>query len=237
MSFLDGGGNLYFESVNIGFDYNSTEFFDYFGIYYLGDGGDNEVINLKGTCNNCSGDLKFDYLGGVDPHLSVDRLETDGGEVLFSSDDGIGRVIINENGNHKTIASSIVIGAVANADSLNLKPYLFSEYINYFIGYNPITDLRENISQFLNGGNYPNPFSDQTTVMFDTRRNANVEVNIYNISGQLVKNLVDEHFKPGKYNVIWDATDQSGNKVDNGYYFCRITSGDDVITKKMVLLR
>ena len=236
MNYLNNGGNFYFESVNIGYDYNNTEFFDYLGIEYLDDGSENEVVNLKGGCNNCSEDLKFDYLGGISPHHSVDRLDSDGSELLFSSEDGVGRVYINETDYYKIISSSVVIAAVANADSLNIKSYLFSEYINYFLGYNPITDLKENIQQFISSGNYPNPFNKQTTISFNLEISGPVKIDIYDAHGRHIKQLVNHKYTSGEYKVKWDATDMSGSRVSSGYYYYQVAGGNEVSTGKMILL-
>jgi len=236
MNYLSNGGNLYFESVNVGYDYSTTEFFDLFGINYLDDGGEDEVANLKGGCYNCNENLKYDYAGGVDAHLSVDHLEADSGEMLFSSNEGIGRVFVNEGDNYKVISSSIIAAAMVNGDSLNLKPYLFSEFINYFMGYNPVTVLRENLQQSLSADNYPNPFSEQTTISFNIENPGNVSVDIYNINGQLIKNLVSGKLQPGNHKVMWNTNESRNSGFEHGYYFYKITQSGNTMTGKMVLL-
>ena len=238
INYLNNGGNLYFESINIGYDYSNTAFFEYLGIHYLDDGEDEEVVNLKGGCNNCSENLKFDYRGGISPHYSVDRLESQGGELLFSSEDGIGRVFINETADYKVITSSVVVAAVANADSLNLKEYLFSEYINYFMGYNPITTLKENMDEILhNHSNAPNPFSNFTNIEFLLEKPGIATVTIYNMNGQVVDNILNTSLSAGLHSVRWDATDQKGNKVERGSYFYSITTQGEVYTGKIIFIR
>lgn len=192
---------------------------------------------MKGGCYNCAESLKFNYLGGPDAHFSLDWLGSDGAQLIFTSEDGAGRMFVNEESNYKVITSSIMIGAVANNDSLSLKPYLFSEFVNYFIGYNPVTKLQENIGKILSGKSYPNPFKGETKIRFEINRTGIVDIEIYNINGQKVISLVHGQYKPGQYKVTWDATDQSGRRVNNGYYICRITSGGSAISKKLILLR
>ncbi|MCB0805920.1 MAG: T9SS type A sorting domain-containing protein [Bacteroidales bacterium] len=238
MNYLNNGGNLYFESVNIGYDYDNTEFFEYLGIHYLNDGDDDEVVNLKGGCNNCSENLKFDYRGGISPHYSVDRMESQGSELLFSSEDGFGRVFINETAGYKAISSSVIVAAVANSDSLNLKEYLFSEYINYFLGYNPITTLKENVQQvFGKHLSAPNPFTEQTNIQFVLDKPGFVTVDIYDLNGKLVCNILEKYLVSGEHQVRWNAMDRHNSKVQKGSYLYRITSDGKVISGKIVLLK
>ena len=100
-------------------------------------------------------------MGGYDPHFSVDRLESNGSDLLFTSNDGHGRMFMMETDTYTAISSSIMLGAMQTGDSLNKKAYLVSEMVNFFMGYNPVTTLRENISAILNTGNYPNPFQSE----------------------------------------------------------------------------
>ncbi|KXK56468.1 MAG: Beta-galactosidase/beta-glucuronidase, partial [Chlorobi bacterium OLB5] len=59
-----------------------------------------------------------------------------------------------------------------------------------------------------------------------------VSINIYDISGRLVKTILQQNIKPGSYEVSFDASGLS-----SGAYFYRLTSGDFTETKKMVLLK
>ncbi|MCF8404829.1 MAG: T9SS type A sorting domain-containing protein [Bacteroidales bacterium] len=237
MNYLNNGGNLYFESVNIGFDYDNTTFFDYFGITYLDDGSEEEVETLKGACYNCSESLTIYYTGGSSPHYSIDRLESDGAQVLFSSEDGYKRSFVNEELNYKVISSSTIIAAMANGDSLNLKPYIVSEYVDYFMGYNPTTTLKENIEGILHGSNYPNPFVSETRIDFTLNHSSRVNISIYNANGQFVKKLIEKNLMPGEHHVTWDATDNSGNKASKGFYYYTIETAEGFVSEKMLLLR
>jgi hypothetical protein len=236
-NYLDNGGNLYIESVNIGKDYHTTTFFDYLGITFDGDGEDYEVSNVKGSCLNCSESLKFNYRGGFSPHYSVDRLGSDGGVLLFNSEDTFGRIFANEGTNYKVISSSLVIGAMETDEKLNLKPYLLSEFLNYFMEINPVTDLQENISGTMNMAIFPNPFQNETTVRFIAEQTGEVRVDIFDISGRWIKSLANCTFESGSHQVTWDGTDQQGSGVTSGQYFCRILTNVSVETHKLILLK
>jgi subtilisin family serine protease len=85
--------------------------------------------------------------------------------------------------------------------------------------------------------NYPNPFNPITTISYTIGEPGNVLLEIYNIKGQKIKELVNENHKPGDYQVIWNAKDNSNNSVGNGIYLYRIKSGTYTSTKKMILLK
>ena len=85
--------------------------------------------------------------------------------------------------------------------------------------------------------NHPNPFNPQTTIRFDWPQSGRVELSLYNLSGQLVKTLVDEVYPAGSYSLQWDGTDQRGRAVASGLYLYRLERGRQVETRKLLLLR
>jgi hypothetical protein len=85
--------------------------------------------------------------------------------------------------------------------------------------------------------NVPNPFNPVTRIRFDLPRTARVRLNIYDVSGKLVRKLVDAEMEPGSKDILWDGRDGGGRSVASGIYFYRLTAGDFVQTRKMVLLR
>jgi len=200
------------------------------GIEYKGDGGQYEVVTLKGNCMNCTESLKYYYLGEISPHYSIDELKSDGAVMLINSEDGKGRFFAYENEGYKVITSSITAGAIANDDSLNFKPYLFSEFFNFFLGYNPTTTLQENISGMLDGKIYPNPSQSQTSITFSLGKADMVKVEIFSMNGQLIETLANGFYPAGRHQLKW------GNGREKGSYVCRIISGKQVITKKLILV-
>jgi predicted outer membrane repeat protein len=83
----------------------------------------------------------------------------------------------------------------------------------------------------------PNPFNPSTAICFELEEESKISLNIYNIRGQLVKNLVDEKYRPGTYQIIWDGHNQNGQKMSSGIYFYQIQCGSDVINGKMLMLK
>lgn len=85
--------------------------------------------------------------------------------------------------------------------------------------------------------NYPNPFNPTTVIGYALPKASFVKIQIYNILGQKVRNLVDEPQEPGYKMIYWDGRDDFGKEVSSGIYFYRIEAGDFVKCKKMTLLK
>ena len=87
--------------------------------------------------------------------------------------------------------------------------------------------------------NYPNPFNPQTTISFSLSRNYNnVKLNIYNIKGELVRNLINNKvMNSGKNFIQWDGKNNKGKEVSTNVYLYTLRVGDKVVTKKMLLVR
>ena len=85
--------------------------------------------------------------------------------------------------------------------------------------------------------NYPNPFNQGTTVQFDLPVLSHVNILVYNILGQQVTSLLDETRLAGRHTVHWDGTDCLDRTVSTGIYLYRITAGDFVAARKMLLLK
>jgi hypothetical protein len=86
--------------------------------------------------------------------------------------------------------------------------------------------------------NYPNPFNPTTTIAFTVKDQAQVNLKIYNVAGQLVKTLVNDVRTPGITHVVsWDGRNNTGQSVSSGVYFYKLVTKDFTQTKKMVLLK
>jgi hypothetical protein len=85
--------------------------------------------------------------------------------------------------------------------------------------------------------NYPNPFNPSTTIEFELPKPGRVTLVIYNSLGQAVRKLVDRVVSASVHKVVWDSKDEMGNEVASGVYLYRLTAGDVVQEKKMVLVR
>jgi len=86
--------------------------------------------------------------------------------------------------------------------------------------------------------NYPNPFNPQTTIAFQLPEAAKVSVEIYDILGRKVIDLINKkEYEAGNWEVVWEGMNSQNNQVASGMYFYRITANQFTKIKKMTLLR
>jgi len=87
---------------------------------------------------------------------------------------------------------------------------------------------------------FPNPFSTSTTISYNATTNFHElsRIKIYNVKGQLVRELFPVSPSPGhSVSVTWDGRDETGKEVKSGVYFCSFQNGEKQAVKKLVLLR
>ena len=80
--------------------------------------------------------------------------------------------------------------------------------------------------------NYPNPFNPSTTIEYSISKESPVSIIVYDITGREVATLVNEVKRAGYYTVQFNAS-----RLSSGIYFYRITAGDFISTRKMILLK
>ena len=85
--------------------------------------------------------------------------------------------------------------------------------------------------------NFPNPFNPQTTIRFDLPEARDVRVCVYALDGSLVRTLVDDRFVQGRHEVVWNGRDDGGQQVASGAYFFRVAAGEDLVVRKMLLMK
>jgi photosystem II stability/assembly factor-like uncharacterized protein len=95
-----------------------------------------------------------------------------------------------------------------------------------------IVPLKFSLSQ-----NYPNPFNPSTVIEFTLSTPETVTINIYDINGQLIRNLFNDALVTGAYTTRWEGTDNFGKRVASGTYFYRIEAGNSFDVKKMILIK
>ncbi len=80
--------------------------------------------------------------------------------------------------------------------------------------------------------NYPNPFNPTTEISFSLPEASTIVLEVFNINGQKVDLLASGSFTSGNHTVTWDATNKP-----SGIYFYRLTAGENIVTKKMLLMK
>jgi len=85
--------------------------------------------------------------------------------------------------------------------------------------------------------NYPNPFNPETQFSINLTAETHVNFVIYNVTGQVVRTLVDAPLPVGSHTITWNGTNDNGETLSSGIYFYRVIAGDEVVTNRMTLLK
>lgn len=87
------------------------------------------------------------------------------------------------------------------------------------------------------GQNYPNPFNPVTTISYSLPALSAVSLNVFSLTGQLVRTLFKGDQNAGRYSIVWDGTSDSRICVSSGVYFYQLNAGTAVLTRKLLLLK
>ncbi|NKB68889.1 MAG: T9SS type A sorting domain-containing protein [Candidatus Latescibacteria bacterium] len=85
--------------------------------------------------------------------------------------------------------------------------------------------------------NFPNPFNAGTVIQFSLPTASPVELAVFNLAGQKVATLAEGVRTAGQYRLEWDGRDDGGRELASGVYLYRLQAGDQVETRKLLLLR
>lgn len=104
--------------------------------------------------------------------------------------------------------------------------------LNWFPEFTSV-DQPENLPvNFILNQNYPNPFNPVTKISYALPNNAMVDLKVYNVLGQLIETLVNEEKPAGFYEVDFNALE-----LPTGVYLYKLQAGENVQTRKMVLIK
>ncbi len=96
-----------------------------------------------------------------------------------------------------------------------------------------VNSVTSNIpKQFSLEQNYPNPFNPSTEIKYGLPKAAFVTLRVYNVLGQEVATLVNEHQNAGHYDLSFNM-----DRFASGVYFYMLRAGNFVATKKMMLIK
>lgn len=211
----------------------------------------NQSILLTGSCSN--DDLHgflwlMDYDGNT--NWLIYKEDWQHSAKMMNQDNflvsGPNLYCIDESGNTIWESDFYPNGNEKNIDIDNNEFLVFSGSTNSFVTITK-TDLFGQVSAnnnlILEGkkdqiNNSPNPFNPSTTISFSIQNDSEVELSIYNIKGQKVKTLANNHYGEGIHSIIWDGDDQNGHPVSSGLYCYKLNiNGNTAAVKKCLLLK
>lgn len=211
---IDDIKDIQFVNTSTGFAAGSNSFF-----MYTNDGGVNWSSRSSGILAGLNG-LHF---------MDVQRGWTVGGNgtIYSTTNAGITWTFLQSGTNED-------LNSIHSFDSENSWAVGNSGIIT--TNYTPATSVeRINTSSpnsFIVEQNYPNPFNPSTKIRFGISDETNILLEVYNITGQKIAELINEQLPPGFYNVNFDASGLS-----SGIYIYSIKGSDFSVTRKMTLLR
>lgn len=85
--------------------------------------------------------------------------------------------------------------------------------------------------------NYPNPFNASTNIAFSLPEPGYIRLDILNLLGEVVDIPAQGIYPEGKHTIIWNGTDSKGKELASGYYFYRLSAGQESTAKKMLMLK
>ncbi|MBM2813391.1 MAG: Por secretion system C-terminal sorting protein [Ignavibacteria bacterium] len=86
-------------------------------------------------------------------------------------------------------------------------------------------------------GNYPNPFVEQTSIEFEISSAGNVDIIIYDNSGNQIQQLECPNCQAGKNAIQWNCLDKNKNKIPSGVYYYEVRFGHETQSRKMILVK
>ena len=102
----------------------------------------------------------------------------------------------------------------------------------YLAGTGTVGNFPGKPSRFMLAQNFPNPFNPSTKINYSIPQFSNVNIKIFDILGNEIETLTNAEKPSGSYELTWNAAG-----MPSGVYFYKITAGDFIQTKKMILLR
>lgn len=108
---------------------------------------------------------------------------------------------------------------------------VFFAHIDGCVPLRESSSLSNNINSKIFIENHPNPFEDQTMIVYTLEEDMRITASIKDINGKTIAKLIGNEYKSkGNHEVVFDGTD-----LPAGIYYCTIQAGDDIQTQKMVL--
>ena len=99
------------------------------------------------------------------------------------------------------------------------------------------TDVEGLMNDIFESANFPNPFSDNTTITYYLDIQTKVELIIFDIQGNIIKSFNSEVQEQGLQSKIWDGKSSKGEKVSQGVYYYQVRTQNQVLTKPIMIVR
>lgn len=223
--FMFGGINIWPACTGFGAQVTQTWLFNWYPLPNLtfARGGGASVMLGK----------KMYLIGGVTFSGTSDLVEIYDPQTNMISTAG---PMLNARTNFGAVADSTTIYAIGGYNGDPAQPLAAVEYYRQSttgIGDDPVTTP----ATFLQIKGYPNPFNGQITLSVSPREPGNYLVNIYDLSGRMIRNVFAGRLSNGQQDLRWDATDNNGLAVGSGVYFAVLQGNGERTILRLVYIR
>jgi len=159
------------------------------------------------------------------------------------------RVLRKDNNGAATVIAALVEDAVEFVDNTVEFGHSYSYGVVAIDEYdlesgetwsNTVVDVNESSSvkeKFFLKQNFPNPFNSYTTISFGLKEAQNVKLTIYNVLGEEMNTVINEHLSAGTHEIVWNGKDKNQKSVPSGIYYYKIKTDDASLVKKMLYLK
>jgi len=227
--YLDGGGNLYMEGGDTWYYDSQTAVHPMFGILGEEDGAD-DLSTILGQDGTFTEDMSYSYSG---ENNWIDHISPLGDAFLIFNNQSpaYGTGVANIGSTYRTIGCSHEFSGMDNGTYT--RDYLMFKYLEFFgvdavwVGLNE-QDLNENSISI-----YPNPVNNTASIRIALPERSSLSISIYNSTGQEVRKLADNVMTDqGEHLFEFNTSDLPG-----GIYHCMLSTGEQKISKKIVVIK
>jgi len=249
--YLNNGGWLLLTGQNIGYDLvadgtieDSTFFNDYLHAEYIADSVQATMI-MGVPSDAMSGGLFLNIdakAGGAGNQSAPSIIAPINGAQTFlkyiPSMSCAGIRYMDESKGYRLVYLPFGYEGISGPYSDSAEKFL-ARIFNWFSGTMGIKLPKSTLTpkKYLLEQNYPNPFNPVTKIKFHLPKEGNVELSIYNLMGQKIKDLVNEKIQPGIYEKIWNGTNWSGEKAASGIYVYTLKTNSYSCSKKLIMVK
>ena len=108
---------------------------------------------------------------------------------------------------------------------------------SWISNFNPVSNPNSSLpTSLVLSPSYPNPFAETTTINIQNDVQQHVQLDVYNLLGQRVAELMDKDLQLGDYALTWNGMSSNGTPLTQGTYFLRLNANGHITTQKVVFL-
>jgi hypothetical protein len=157
----------------------------------------------------------------------------------------------SEKGEFSQISASLIPGAGTSSSVHNYRyidntaepgqTYFYKladvDYNGRMMLHGPIKASMSSPEEYMLEQNYPNPFNPETRITFKMKEAGSVNLSVFNLKGQMVREVVARNLNSGFHTVNWDGKDSNGKVMSSGTYLYKLRVNGFEITRKMEFLK